>query len=143
MHNCTALVPVKPEALGVYLYVRSFTESKKECQRGLQDILADCACRGLTVTAQYAELAKPYKIIRPTLWKLLRASRQGRVKVLVLPELAHLSARPWKLRLILKTLYRHDVRLLTTDMELPYNLYRVGLDGERILKRAKGKEQTK
>lgn len=133
---CTALVPVEApqipmrRKLRVCAYVRYFSEDEMKQENQMQDILDACTRRGITVAEQQQEIAKPYKLYRPALCRVLNAARQGRVDVLAVADLSRLSARPWKLRLILWFLNRHNVRLFTTEMELTYNLYYVGLDGK-------------
>lgn len=112
-----------------WVYARSLSEDMARLMNQTTALLKEADRRKLAVIGHSQELAAPHQLYRPALFKMLCAAHKNQFDTLVITDLSRLSFQPWKLRLILRHLRRHHIRLLTTEADLRYDLYRAGLGG--------------
>ena len=98
-------------------------------ERQLKELREWATCNGYSIVGQSCECAQADSFWRPGLFAMLRAVRRGDVDTIAITRLSRLSRRKRKLSKILAMLQLHDVTLVTTEMNLRYQLYLYGLKG--------------
>lgn len=112
----------------VWLYARTGSGHRSMAEHQLAELRDWVARSGYRVVGQSCECARTNAFWRPGLFAILKAVRRGEVDAVAITRISRLSRKRGPLCRILATMQLHNVVLVTTEVDLRYQLYLYGMD---------------